>query len=74
MTLAEQLRAEGRQEGLQEGLLQERRVWVERILSSRFGPLPQDAAERIASANREPLERWAETVMTAESVDGLLGE
>jgi hypothetical protein len=66
MTLAEQLRAEGRQEA--------HRAWVTRILTARFGPLPDKLQERIVSASSAELERWAETVLTAESLDGLLDE
>ena len=74
MTLAEQLIAEGRQEGRQEGQLAERRAWITRILTARFGPVPGRIQESIASASSTELERWAETVLTAESLDDLRGE
>ena len=74
MTLAEQLIAQGRQEGRQEGQLAERRAWITRILTTRFGPVPGRVHESIASASSTELERWAETVLTAESLDDLLGE
>jgi len=70
MTLAEQLIAQGRQEGRQEA----HRAWVVRILTARFGPIPDKGRERIASASSTELERWAEMVLTAESLDVLLGE
>ena len=64
MTLAEQLREEGRQEA--------HRAWVVRILAARFGPLPERLQERIASAGNAELESWAETALSAESLDAFL--
>ena len=57
-----------------EGRQEAHRVWVARILTARFGPLPDKLQERIVSATSAELERWAETVLTAETLDALLGE
>jgi predicted transposase YdaD len=59
----------GRQEGRQEG---ESRV-VRKLLQSRFGALPEWVEHRLAAAGTEDLERWAERVLTAESLEQVLG-
>jgi hypothetical protein len=63
-------RQEGRQEGLQEG---ERRVLL-KLLTLRFGPPPDSAARRIADADADTLERWAERVLTAATLEEVLAD
>lgn len=64
MTAAEKLTELGRKEG-QADLLA-------RLLTLRFGELPQDAAARIRSASDAELVLWAERVLTALSLDEVL--
>ncbi len=63
-------RQEGRREGLQQG---EARV-LERLLIQRFGPLPPWALEKLHAAGVERLERWADRLLEAESLEALLGD
>lgn len=61
-------RREGRQEGRQEGL----RTILTRQLQRRFGELPAPALARIAAADSSQLERWADRVLDATSLDDVL--
>lgn len=64
MTLAEKLRQEGRQEGRQELLM--------KLLRLRFGDLSPRVEARISGASPSDLERMAERVLTAASLDDVL--
>jgi predicted transposase YdaD len=67
---------EGRKEGLEEGLEEGRREGLEegrrevlcKQLTLRFGKLSPTARKRIARADSDALERWAERVLTATSL------
>jgi hypothetical protein len=69
MTIAEQLR----QEGLQEGLQRLRRL-VRRQLELKFGSLDGEVRRRIDEADTPELERLAERVVTASSLDDVFDE
>jgi predicted transposase YdaD len=75
-TIAEQLRQEGRQlgrrEGEAKGRQEERRRVLLKLLRVRFGEIPADALARVEAADAEQLDRWAERVVTAESLDEVL--
>ena len=55
----------GLQQGLQEGFQQGEVFVLTRLLTRRFGPLPDWATERLIQASREELEQWAERVLDA---------
>ncbi len=57
VTLADRLREEGRQKGERKLLL--------KLLTLRFGKLPEAALARVNAAGVEQLEAWAERVLTA---------
>lgn len=42
-----------------------------RLLTHRFGALPDDALARIQHADHETLERWTDRVLTAQSLDDI---
>jgi len=65
---------QGMQEGMQQGMQQGKYGLLERILVSRFGPLPEWAMQRLGSASPEQLDRWAERVLVAESIQGVLSD
>jgi hypothetical protein len=69
MTLAEKLRQEGWQRGRQEG----RQELLSKLLRLRFGQLPTSAERRVAEASPSDLEQMAERVLTAASLDEVLG-
>ncbi len=72
MTIAEQLRQEGRQDGLREGLERLRGVVVKQ-LQLKFGELPAAAQARVAAADAAALERYAERVLSADTLDAVIG-
>ncbi|GKT11023.1 hypothetical protein DSTSK_43280 [Desulforhabdus sp. TSK] len=61
-------RLEGRREGKVEGRLEGKCGLLEKILTRRFGPLPDWAKHRLASASSEQLDQWAERVLEAKSL------
>ena len=60
---------EGRKEGLKEGLKGGEIVILERLLTRRFGPLPEAIQMRLRSATTEQLEYWADQVLDAASIE-----
>lgn len=68
---------EGEQRGLQvgraEGLLEGEARVLERLLTRRFGPLPDWVHARLRTADLESLERYAEAVLTAERLEAVFG-
>jgi predicted transposase YdaD len=70
MTVADMLREEGRKEGEQKG---ERKILV-KVLRARFGDLSDAVMMRIRAAGPRQLERWAERVITARTLDEVLGK
>jgi hypothetical protein len=72
MTTADMLRAEGRAEGLAEGLAEgvgkgAARTLM-RLLTRKFGSLPDTARERIDAASIEQLDIWSERVLDAATL------
>jgi flagellar biosynthesis/type III secretory pathway protein FliH len=65
---------QGVQQGIQQGVQQGRYVLLERILTRRFGTLPDWAQQRLKAAPSEQLDRWAERVLEAESLQGVITE
>jgi len=64
---------EGRQEGRQEGIAQGERELLLRLLRLRFGELPAAVRERVAAAQTPELDRWAEQLLAAASLDEVFG-
>lgn len=77
MSIAEQLRLEGRQEGRQEGetigQLKGERVLLERQLTLKFGELDYRTVERLNHAEIGDLECWGERILDAKSLDDVFG-
>ena len=90
MSIADQLRALGRKEGIAEGMEQgieqgiekgiekdiekgERAV-LRKQLRLKFGPLPDSVLAKLDAATAPELERWAERVLTATTLDAVLGD
>ena len=68
MTIAEQLRAEGRVEGRAEG----RAETLVQLLTLKFGPLPEAVLTTVRNASADQLQAWTARVLTADSLDQLL--
>lgn len=72
MTVAEQLRQEGRAEGRAEGEAKGRAEAVLKLLALRFGELPAAVEQRVRGASLEQLDRFTEQVLSAESLEEAL--
>ena len=84
MTMAERLRQEGLEKGLEkglqqglergreEGMLGGRIRIVRRQLELRFGALDQTVVQRLESSDEAALERFAERLLTAHTVEEVL--
>lgn len=70
MTIAEELKLMGRQEGRQEGLVEALR----KLLAVKFGALDEALAARIAAATPEQVDRYLERILTADSPADVLRE
>jgi predicted transposase YdaD len=69
MDVLDELRQEGRAEGERKG-----RVGILlKQLTARFGPVPAEAKARVMAANEATLDRWALRVLTAPSLQAVLG-
>lgn len=71
-TLAEG-RQMGIQQGLQEGLQQGRVGMLARLMTRRFGVLDEGVLARLRNASPEELERWADRMLDARTLDELFG-
>jgi len=65
MTIAQVLREEGRKEGRADLLLKQ--------LAVKFGPLSEQTVARVQSAKLEELDQWAERVLSATTLEEVLG-
>lgn len=66
-------KAEGKAEGQAEGELQGRAAMLMKQLTLKYGPLPMTASERVQQASAEELDRWAERILSAASLDEVIG-
>lgn len=66
-------RQEGRLEGIQEGLQEGERQILLRLMSKRFGRIPASAKKRLEEMTPRQLERLAVQLLTASSLEDLLG-
>jgi hypothetical protein len=57
--------AKGLEQGRLEGQLVGQAALLERQLTRRFGPLPNEVRERLSAASREQLEVWGDRVLDA---------
>jgi flagellar biosynthesis/type III secretory pathway protein FliH len=65
--------AKGRLEGEAKGRLEGERVLLAKQLSQKFGPLTDDLRERLEHASESELALWAERILTATTIDEVLG-
>jgi hypothetical protein len=65
MTTADMLRAEGRAEGEVRGLAK----GLVRMLTVKFGPLPEDLAGKVHAASTSQVETWTDRAVTADTLD-----
>lgn len=65
---------QGRQEGKQEGRQEGESMLLRRLLSRRFGMLPDAIETRLTQASLEQLETWSDRVLDAKSLDEVFWE
>jgi flagellar biosynthesis/type III secretory pathway protein FliH len=64
---------QGIEQGMQHGKREEAAAIVAKLLTKRFGPLPESVRARMAQATLEQLDEWAERLLDAPSLDAVLG-
>jgi predicted transposase YdaD len=72
MTAAEKLIAEGELKGRAEGEIKGRADLLSRQMTLKFGHLPKATRDLLFAASKEDLDRWAERVLTAASLDEVI--
>jgi hypothetical protein len=72
VTLSDQLRAAGHDEGFREGLQKGRLEILMKQLSIRFGALSDATVARLYAAGLAELDLWAERVLTAPTLEEVL--
>ncbi|MBI2389795.1 MAG: Rpn family recombination-promoting nuclease/putative transposase [Deltaproteobacteria bacterium] len=70
---AEIMRKLDRQEALDDGRAEGQRALLLRQLATRFGALPASAVDRVNRASSRELETWAERVLSAASLEEVIG-
>lgn len=77
-TAGEQLIEEGVAKGLErgrvEGRVEAQRDTLVRLLTLRFGEVPESIRERIAAATAEDLSTWTDRVITAHGIGPIFGD
>lgn len=73
MTAGEELMRRGEARGEARGRLLGQRTLLQKMLTLRFGPLPEGVLTRLEAADAPTLDAWAERVLTAASVDEVFG-
>ena len=66
--------ARGEALGHEKGLAEGEAKSLVRLLTKRFGALPEPVAAQIAAANIEELNRWFDAAITAPTLKGVFGE
>ena len=65
---------EGWKDGELDGELKGGRVLLERLLTRRFGPLPDWGRDQLVGATLDQLNRWADRTLEADSIQAVLAE
>jgi predicted transposase/invertase (TIGR01784 family) len=77
-SVREEALQQGRQQGLEQGrqerqrLLDKLRRQLLRAMEAQFGPLPEQATQRVEAASEEELDTFSERLASARSIDELL--
>ena len=65
---------EGRQEGMQKGRQEGEKILLQRMLTRRFGKVPDWVQKRLLQASSEQLEQWADRLLDAPTLDSMFNE
>jgi hypothetical protein len=74
MSTAERLRREGMEKGMATGDRHGRAATLQRLPARRFGPLPPTIESRLRDATVADLERWADRILDAGTLDEVLAD
>jgi predicted transposase/invertase (TIGR01784 family) len=64
---------QGLQQGEEKGFYLGELQTLQRLLTKRFGPLPEAMQVRLSTASREEIERWLDRVLDAQTLDEVFG-
>jgi len=62
----------GKQEGLQIGKQEGEAQILKRLLTRKFGELPEEKRRMVETADSDTLLKWSERVLTADSLEEVL--
>ena len=65
---------QGMKDGIQQGMLSGERQVLIRQLTRRFGPLPAAVLQQLEQAGTDQLERWADNVLDAPTLDDVFAD
>ncbi|QOR69789.1 DUF4351 domain-containing protein [Ruania alkalisoli] len=68
-TTYDQIIQRGRGEGLQQGRRQSQAETLARLLTQKFGPLPEHHQDRIQHATTDELDTWTDRILTASTLE-----
>lgn len=66
-------REEGKDEGRTEGKAEGKAETLRKLLTIKFGELPPETAQRLFAAGEAELDRWTERLLSADSLENVLG-
>ena len=70
LTWADEMREEGRKEGIRTGLLVGKREALKHLLAKKFGPLPQETVSRLDTLESlDELDVYLDCVLSADSLE-----
>jgi hypothetical protein len=64
----------GQAQGLEKGIPQGEAQSLRRLLTRRFGPLPDWAEAKLSHTSIDQLEHWADRILDSESLDAVFVE
>lgn len=70
----EERRKEGIKKGIEKGRKEQQRDVLLKLLSRRFGALPEPVVERIRGATLEQLDRWFDRGITEVSLEAVFAD
>jgi predicted transposase/invertase (TIGR01784 family) len=65
---------DAREEGLQEGMQKGAALLLRKLITLKFGPLPEWVEQALSHASEAQLDDWSLRILSAESLDRLLGK
>jgi flagellar biosynthesis/type III secretory pathway protein FliH len=73
LSLLNDAREEGREQGREEGREEGRKATLTRLLTRRFGPLSEEAQQRLQGATLVQLDLWFDRAIDAPTLEAVFG-